>query len=275
MGLLVGLFDALFFMLLGLEVTFRGGDPTAWLVASYAATYGILGFLLGRWLQVRRDLRESEKLAALGRMAAGVAHEVRNPLAVIRSSAGLLLEGMDGDDDDGRKAAQFITDEVDRLDAFVRALLDYSRPLEASRQPTPLGALVSELAGRTEVAFEAEVADGTTASADPVLLSQLLLSLVVNASEAECARIAVRARRDGRDVLVDVADDGPGVDPGDAERIFEPFFTTKARGTGLGLPMAARTAEALGGTLQLASGSGLGDEGRGACFRVRLPAVTA
>jgi len=272
-GLLIGLGDGLFFVILGLEVSFRDADPTALILCTYALTIAALGFALGRWMQVRKDLQETEKLASIGRMAAGVAHEVRNPLAVIRSSAGLILEGLPTSDEDGRKAATFITEEVDRLDSFVRALLDFARPMHSEARPTPLDQLVDELGARSPVPFAVDVAGGTTASADPVLLSQLLLSLVVNAGETDCEHIVVRARAEGRDVLVDVADDGPGISLDNAERVFEPFFTTKARGTGLGLPMAARTAEALGGTLRLVAGAGAGDDGRGACFRVRVPGV--
>lgn len=274
-GLLIGLGDGIFFVLLGLEVSFREADPTALILGSYALTIGVLGFAVGRWLQARKDLQETEKLASIGRMAAGVAHEVRNPLSVIRSSAGLIFEGLPASDEDGRKAARFITEEVDRLDSFVRALLDYARPVHADAQPTPLGPLMAELETRSTVPFRTDVAGGTTASADPVLLSQLLLSLLVNAGETECETVVVRARREGKDVLVDVADDGPGIASADTEKVFEPFFTTKARGTGLGLSMAARTAEALGGSLRVVEGAGVGDQGRGACFRVRIPGARA
>jgi len=267
-GLVIGFADGAFFVMLGLEVRFRSFDPTVIALVTYAITIGLLGFAVGRWLETRSDLQKSERLASIGRLAAGVAHEVRNPLAVIRSSAGLVLES--ATDDDTSAAATFITEEVDRLDAFVTALLDYARPVQADLQRTDLAELVRELGARSPVPFEPDVEDHAIATADPVLLSQLLLSLLVNAGEAECERIVVRARREGIDVQIDVADDGPGIDPDSRGDIFEPFFTTKAQGTGLGLPMAAHTAEALGSRLQLVEGAGLGAGGAGACFRLRL-----
>jgi signal transduction histidine kinase len=88
---------------------------------------------------------------------------------------------------------------------------------------------------------------------------------------AERGRIIVRANAESGAVVVEVADDGPGVAAGNAEQVFEPFFTTKASGTGLGLAMALRIAHAHGGTLELAPGRGAGASGAGACFRLRLP----
>lgn len=109
--------------------------------------------------------------------------------------------------------------------------------------------------------------------ADADLLAQVLLGLLLNAADAvaERGRIVVRAMADDAAVTVEVADDGPGVPPADAEQVFEPFFTTKAGGTGLGLAMALRIAQAHGGTLELAPGRGAGANGAGACFRLRLP----
>lgn len=267
-GLAVGLADGMFFVALGLEVRFRSMDPTAVALVVYAVTIGLLGFAVGRWLEARSELIDSERLASIGRLAAGVAHEVRNPLAVIRSSAGLVLEG--SHDEETTAAATFITEEVDRLESFVTALLDYARPMRADLQRTDLAELVQELQARSSVSFEQDVQTGAAASADPVLLSQLLLSLLINAGEAACEQIVVRARRDGLDVQIDVADDGPGIDAESRGDIFEPFFTTKAQGTGLGLPMASRTAKALGGRLVLVEGAGLGAGGAGACFRLLL-----
>lgn len=221
---------------------------------------------------------ENERLAGIGRLAAGVAHEVRNPLAVIRSSASLLLEGLDPEAEDAHTAGRFITEEVDRLDGFIGTLLDFSRPLAPERAVVELPPLLrrveilgSDQAARVGFEFAVEPVEGQV-EGDEDQLAQALFTLVVNAGEATGAggRVQLRAAVNG-EVAFEVADDGPGVSAESAARIFEPFFTTKARGTGLGLPMAARIAAAHGGALELRPRAGLGPEGRGACFRLRLP----
>jgi two-component system sensor histidine kinase HydH len=109
--------------------------------------------------------------------------------------------------------------------------------------------------------------------ADPDLLAQLVLDLVVNAAEAAGSdgRLALRSQKLDGDLVLEVADSGPGVPVAVAEQIFEPFFTTKPRGTGLGLAMVARIVKAHGGAIAVASGRGAGPGGAGACFRVMLP----
>jgi two-component system sensor histidine kinase HydH len=116
--------------------------------------------------------------------------------------------------------------------------------------------------------------DLPSVKADPDLLSQAVLDLALNAAEAleRDGRIMVRASAEHDNLCVDVCDDGPGVPSELADQIFEPFFTTKAKGTGLGLAMASRIAEAHGGGVELIDDGGLGDAG--ACFRIRVPAGT-
>ncbi len=114
---------------------------------------------------------------------------------------------------------------------------------------------------------------GAEISADPDLLCQVVYGLVSNASEAlgKGGRIIVRTQRLPDGVRVEVSDSGPGVEPDAAPHLFEPFFTTKATGTGLGLPMAERIAQAHHGSLEFVGGAGAGPDGRGACFRLDLP----
>jgi two-component system sensor histidine kinase HydH len=300
-GVLAGLVDVWLILQFGVEMRLGGVDATAGVLAFLCANYAVLGYAVGRTLQGRararqdaetiaralreleraqRELVQQEKLAAIGRLAAGVAHEVRNPLGVIRSSAALVQEGF-APHDDAWRACEFICQEIDRLNGLITALLSFARPTEPRRQTVAIGQLVEralrladEELRRQGIAVDVEGAPDLPAlRADPDLVSQLIYDLVSNASDAAGSggRIAVRTERAADALCVEVADSGAGVAPELADQVFEPFFTTKAQGTGLGLPMAERIAQAHGGSLACVPGRGLGPGGRGACFRLRLP----
>jgi signal transduction histidine kinase len=267
-----------------------------------AVVFGALGFAVGRLAiqrqRARRDadtierqlrqledaqraLVQQEKLAAIGRLAAGVAQEVRNPLGVIRASAALVREGF-APGDDAFRACQFIVDESDRLNVLVTTLLDFSRPTRPRIEAVDVERVLDhalELAGDSirargaVVAREIAPASGAV-RADAHLLAQVLLDLVTNAAEAvePGGRIAVRVASEAAALRIDVADDGPSVPVEQRAQLFEPFVTTKPRGTGLGLAMAQRIVEAHGGTLVFVDGAGAGAGGAGACFRLVVPA---
>ena len=291
-GLAVGVIDYVLFRGLGVTMSLGPYDATLVICLVFAATYAVLGYITGRLAAAQAQLRASatvladsqrralqaEKLAEVGQLAAGVAHEVRNPLGVIRSSAKMLLEDL-APGSDAARAGSFIVEEVDRLNAVVRALLDFARPLAPRRERLTLDALllavrplVEDTLRRQGLQLRAGAAD-TAVVGDPDLLAQLLLTLVENAAQAGApgGRIEVALVRVGGTVQLEVADDGPGVDPEVAGRIFEPFFTTRAAGTGLGLALAGRVAQAHGGELSFRPGGGLGPGGRGACFVLRVP----
>ena len=300
-GVVMGLGDMALFAFLGVEMRMGGRDVVLGVMGLFIATYGVLGWVMGRLIEARKRaatdartitaqlhalaasqhaLLQSEKLAAIGRLAAGVAHEVRNPLGVIRASASMLEEGP-GLDDDARRACSFIREEIDRLNGLITSLLAFARPTEPRLSPVTLDTVIERAlrlaAPEVDRRAIALVRDTPPAlppvRADADLLAQVLLGLLVNATEAvaEHGRIIIRASAENTAVVVEVADDGPGVAAGNAEQVFEPFFTTKASGTGLGLAMALRIAHAHGGTLELAPGRGAGASGTGACFRLRLP----
>lgn len=300
LGVGVGLFDYSLYSLLGVTMFIGGRDVTLWVSLFYAVTLGGMGYLVGHLIVARRELKakaatiqnqmkeletaqrralENEKLAAVGRLAAGVAHEVRNPLGVIRSATSVLLEELEPDSD-RYKAGEFIREEVDRLNRFVTLLLDFSKPLSPDLREVPLSNIVDAACALGRSALEATNIGLTvpqdsspTVLADPELMSRVVFGLLLNAVEAldEGGKVAVRWRTSDTNVTLEVADDGPGVDEEMKQTLFEPFATSKASGTGLGLAMAQRIIEAHRGTLNLAEGAGAGPTGHGACFRIELP----
>jgi two-component system sensor histidine kinase HydH len=303
-GAATGLGDGVLMLWLGAEMTLGRTDVTLAVIAFFAITYVGLGYLIGRLLQARtraradadvierqlRDLErtqralvQQEKLAAIGRVAAGVAHEVRNPLGVIRASAAMVQESFEREEDPYR-ACRFICEEIDRLNSLITALLTFSRPAELRRERVNLekvidraAALAHDMLRGRGIALEREFAgEPAELSADPNLVAQVVYGLISNAAEAldGAGRIAVRLIHEVGFACIEVADGGPGVPPDAAPQIFEPFFTTKATGTGLGLPMAERIAHAHGGSLRCLPGHGAGEGGRGACFRLELPLET-
>jgi C4-dicarboxylate-specific signal transduction histidine kinase len=235
--------------------------------------------------RTQAELVQAAKLAAVGRMAAGVAHEIGNPLAAVQGLAGLLADAQLAPAERA-ELAQRIEAELRRVDAAVRSLLDYARQrppaighVDVNAVATDAVALLRLHGRRAHAAAEMVAApDLPVARADAERLRQIVVNLLLNAADA------VRARADGRirvrtstdatraRVTVEVADNGPGV-PEDARgAIFDPFVTSKppGQGTGLGLAISLDLAESMGAELCLASPDP--DLG-GACFALVLPAA--
>ncbi|MBM4391854.1 MAG: HAMP domain-containing histidine kinase [Deltaproteobacteria bacterium] len=219
-------------------------------------------------------LVRSEKLASVGRLAAGLAHELGNPLAAVRGYVEILA-GNPAHRDAGDIAHRAQV-EVERMHSLLRNLLDFARADETEPGDVDLVQVIEEGANtvRHQVSFRGvELSLG----ADPVphvrgevtKLHQVLVNLLLNAADAGARRIEMGARVDGNDVLLSVVDDGEGIDPAHLSRLFEPFFTTRppGRGTGLGLAIAHRVVEQHGGRIEVQS-----ERGRGSCFTLRLPA---
>ncbi|MEW6282761.1 MAG: ATP-binding protein [Candidatus Eremiobacterota bacterium] len=229
--------------------------------------------------QAQAQLHQSSKLAALGQLSAGVAHELNTPLGTIALNLSALLPTAP---ENTRKRLALMDLAVERCRRIVERLLAFARPAPAQARPVEVDRVVAESLALAEaelragqVVVEVHVPPGLTVQADPLELSQVLINLFLNARDAlsELApdkprRLAVRAAEDGHEVLLEVHDNGPGVDPGLQERIFEPFFTTRevGRGVGLGLSISHELVESMGGTLRLRS-----EPGKGASFRIRLP----
>jgi len=215
-------------------------------------------------------LVQSEKLAGIGRLSAGVAHEINNPLGVILGYAKLLKKKAEGS-----LAAdlQVIEDETLRCKDIVEGLLDLSRPMKGEPSTVDLAALCEEVAERlaeTPAGEGIQVAIEGKATAQGVeqKLRQVLFNLVKNAAEASKAsgRVEIHLAQDAASTTVSIRDSGAGISPDARARLFEPFFTTKPQGTGLGLAVSQAIARAHGGEISADS-----PPGGGAVFTLKLP----
>ncbi len=226
---------------------------------------------------LERRLQETEKLAAIGNLAAGLAHEIAAPLNVISGRAELLLR-RPSDTPGHERNLRIIVQQIGRITTIVRNLLDFARRREPRMQRIDLASVVDGAAEfldaeleRAGVALVREDARDVWVSADPDLLHQVLVNLVLNAVQAvERAfgrrRVCVRSGLEEASAWLEVEDTGPGIPPDVLPKLFEPFYTTKPRGTGLGLGVARNIIEQHGGRLNAANAlSG------GAVFRLTLP----
>lgn len=232
--------------------------------------------------QAQAEARRSERLAALGQLSAGLAHEIRNPLGVIKGSAETLGRKLPTADPVARELAEYISSEVNRLNSLVSRFLSFAKPLELKKQPEDISQIVEHALKAAqehwpESRVEVERAYSTelpVVPADAELAEQVFKNLVFNAYEAmEPAGGKLRVEvsnefSDGRrGVEIAFSDTGPGVPPELREQIFNPFFTTKSNGVGLGLSIVSKIVDDHGGWIRVEPGSG-----SGACFRVFLPA---
>lgn len=224
---------------------------------------------------MEETLKRSERLAAVGAMAAGLAHELRNPLAAMTGSIQLLGEARALGDED-RRLMSIVLREADRLNGLVADFLQFARPSPKQLDPLDLREVVATTLTlfrndptRRGVETVAELPQELPVVADAGQLNQVLWNLLANAADASAGegRVRLRGGRDGGWVLLEVEDDGPGIPAEDLPHVFEPFYTTKARGTGLGLAIVHSIVEGHGGQVHVRS-----QEGRGTAFTLWLPA---
>jgi two-component system sensor histidine kinase HydH len=227
--------------------------------------------------ELRREVARSQRLASVGRLAAGVAHEIRNPLSSIKGFATYFKERYPDRPQDQQTAAIMIQ-EVDRLNRVVGQLLEFSRPISIKPQSISLPALLDDtlklIADRaTEKNLTVNVQNDfgrNEARVDPDRISQILLNLYLNAIDAmeDGGQLTVRlsSANDDNDICIAVSDTGHGIRPEHLARVFDPYFTTKTSGTGLGLAIAYNIVEAMGGSIKVSSA-----ETRGTTFSLLLP----
>lgn len=249
------------------------GNRLIWTGAAVggAFLYGALFWIVRRASRVMREqqrrLVDTETMAAVGEMASAVAHGIRNPLAVIRSSAELALgEQLRG----AHEAAADIVAETDRLDHWVRDFLSYARSDDTTPEPVDINEVLQQcLAGfgptlqRQKISLETDLAESLPrAEGNSAPLAQVINTLISNSLEAmpEGGRLRASTRWDPREgrITLEIGDSGFGIDAAHLKDVFRPFFTTKPTGTGLGLPLAQRLLARCGGAIDLTSEQGVG-----------------
>jgi two-component system sensor histidine kinase HydH len=212
--------------------------------------------------QLEKELRRSERMAALGKMAAGVAHELRNPLSSIKGLAVLLQSHLSASGGDAA-TAEVLVKEVERLNRSIGELLDYAKPGQLKRESMAIAEIIRKTVSLIQVDAESYgisinlvlAADLPVVPVDPDKLNQVLLNLLLNALQAmpDGGELSVRTERDGRMMVITIRDSGVGIAPENLQRVFDPYFTTKSDGTGLGLAMSAKIVEEHGGMIKIAS----------------------
>jgi signal transduction histidine kinase len=230
----------------------------------------------------QEEARRSERLAALGQLSAGLAHEIRNPLGVIKGSAEMLSHKVQGASPLAGELAGYISSEVNRLNALVARFLDFARPSRLQLQPVSTAALVNHALESVRAQFPSSAIeverryaqDLPPILADEQLCEQVFVNLICNAYEAMNGatgklKVAITPETAGSvaGVGVEIEDSGPGVPADLRQQIFNPFFTSKENGVGLGLSIVAKIVDDHRGTIRLQS-----PPGAGARFHVFLPA---
>ena len=229
--------------------------------------------------QARAKLLEEETLAAVGRLSSAIAHEIRNPVAMISSSLAMARR-YPGDTEQREEMCEIAAREAARLEKLTTDFLSYARPRRPETSPTVVLDTLAYVASvcrahavERQVTIEVEAPESLEAELDPAQIQQALLNLVMNAVDASPrgAKVRLKSDWDGfSEVKIWVTNNGSQIPEAVLPRIFEPFFTTKARGTGLGLAIARNIARAHGGDLSISS-----NQPDNICFCLRLPAATA
>jgi PAS domain S-box-containing protein len=229
---------------------------------------------LGKLRELEQQLSHSEQLATVGEMAAGLAHEIKNPLAGIAGAIQILGETLPTEDD-RREVVEKVLEQVQRIDGTVRDLLAYARPKAARLAPTDLHEVINAalrvvvLFPQTRINVVRHYQNGLPKPMiDGQQFGQVLSNLFINAIQAmqDGGTLTITTTSDPKGIHVSVRDTGKGVPKSKLSRIFDPFYTTKTRGTGLGLPICRRVVEAHHGTILVNSRSGQGAE-----FVIELP----
>jgi len=226
--------------------------------------------------QAEAAVRRADRLAALGQLSAGLAHELRNPLGTIRASAEMLARSVPADNEVAKEVAGFIASEVDRSNALVTRFLDFARPLQLKLALTDIGDVLDRAVTLVErdapqhriTIYKNYSPDLAPFLMDAELMERVFYNLLLNAAQASetGGAVTLKTRLLEGTAEIAVIDRGQGIDPKIREQIFNPFFTTKGNGVGLGLAIVSKIVDEHGGRMAVES-----DPGKGSIFRVLLP----
>ncbi len=225
--------------------------------------------------EAQAEVRRAERLAALGQLTAGLAHELRNPMGTMKTSAELLARNVAKENDIAREMAGYIKEEVDRTNSLITRFLDFARPQHLKMEKNDLAAMLDQTIARLEREKPSNVSIYKNYSPDipPVvfdaeLIERVISNLVMNAAQASPSGgvVTVKTRVAGDMVEIAVIDRGTGIDAKNLESIFNPFFTTKPEGVGLGLAICSKIVDEHGGQITVES-----TPGEGSVFHVFLP----
>jgi two-component system sensor histidine kinase HydH len=235
---------------------------------------------LGEVRRLQDEIRRTEKLVAIGGLAAGVAHEIRNPLSSIKGIAS-YYENKFEDDSEDREMAGVMIEEVDRMGRVISELLDFARPPKLNLKSSNVNdllmhsaRLVQQEAAAKNVQLQLDLSSSSIeADVDPDQLTQCFLNLYLNALQAmgNGGHLTITSTIKNRDIVaIDIEDNGPGISTDDLNKIFDPYYTTKATGTGLGLAIVHKIIEAHRGLIKVHS-----DTGQGTVFSITIPLKAA
>lgn len=257
------------------DLSFRAGNPGGDEFGELEREFEVMTSNLKK---LEQELQLSSRMAAVGEMVAGVAHQIRNPLGVMKMSTDMLADFLTEEKDPSGRYRNLIAmmgDEIESLSGLIAHFLDFTRPLHVQREPTDVGKLIAHTVAmvppekKRGVALEACIeGDPLVRLLDGPLVQQILINLIVNALEASSPGQTVTVRAEAAQetgLVLTVADQGKGIAEVDQKNLFHPFFTTKPDGTGLGLSIVHRVVEGLGGTIEFHS-----DPLTGTVFTVRL-----
>ena len=251
-------------------------------IVFYFAIAILTGALVEREFIARRkqqdaqlQMERSQKLSVVGQLAAGVAHEIKNPLASIKGAADILTDD-DTSRADREEFRDILRNEIRRIDATVSEFLEFARPKETRFEPVDLSRTLAATLRQIEahaksdgVSIETDIQDGIVVDGDREKLHQMALNIMLNAIQASEREDTIRVSLSDRgenDAEITIEDSGAGIEPDNLERIFDPFFTTRASGTGLGLAVVKDIVESHSGNVSIDSKTG-----RGTTVTVTLP----
>jgi len=226
--------------------------------------------------QAEESVRRSDRLAALGQLSAGLAHELRNPLGTIKTSAEMLHGAVSAENDVAREVAGFISSEVDRTNSLVTRFLQFARPLQLRLEKADLAQALDRAVAMVEqeapgIAIYKNYEPGIPPFPfDAEMMERVFYNLALNAAQSTAAggAITVKARTSAAVAEIAIIDRGAGIDPKHLDSIFNPFFTTKPEGVGLGLAIVSKIVDEHGGKITVES-----EPGKGSVFHVLLPSA--